>query len=178
MSRSLKKEYRSLISSNEEQLKAPKLQVIHPMNVAYAGALDYRTFRSHSHSFRCNGNVAERTVKLAKCMGKIVKPYKFDSSSASILSSLEQFKRACDSNGVLEGVAVLLLSYFMAMAPAALSIIRLTPRKNEDDLTKVRGEIEGQEHTYMYVEAVSYLLVSYATDDKIAKVAYGNREVQ
>lgn len=64
-----------------------------------------------------------------------------------------------------------LLPFFMTKSIAASLSIRLAPRKDLGAPASERRGIEGQDRIYMYVEAVSYLLNSYVTDDVIAMAA-------
>lgn len=83
-------------------------------------------------------------------METIMKPYRFgDESPGTVLSFLGQFKRARDSNGVLEGVARWLLLFSMAEVPPAPLTIRLIPWKDLDVPAIVRGGIEGEKYLYV-----------------------------
>lgn len=58
--------------------------------------------------------------------------------------------------------------FFMDKSHTAALTVRLTPRQDVDARASVRQEIEEQECVHTYVEAVNYLLFSYAIDDVIA----------
>lgn len=105
-------------------------------------------------------------------MQTVMKPYKFeDSDQVKILSFPGQFKRACDSNGVLEGLAMWLLSFFMAKSPAASLTAEVTSEKDPGDyFDRCRG-VKRQERIYAYFKVANYRLSSYATKDVIAKAA-------
>lgn len=99
-------------------------------------------------------------------------PYKIDDADPiSVLSFLGQVERACDSNGVSEKVAMWLLQFSIKKFQAASLTIRLT-RKQGDDIPNMmdRGRDE-QERIHTYIEAVNYLLRSYATDDAKARAS-------
>lgn len=97
----------------------------------------------HNRSFWYNEKMAAHTAMLAKKMEIFMSPYKFkDSAPVTILSYLDQSKSACDSNEVLRGVAMWLLSFFMAKSPAASSTIWFTPTNNDDALLLIRRKIE------------------------------------
>lgn len=64
-----------------------------------------------------------------------------------------------------------LLPISIAKSFAASLTIRMTPINNDNAQHLLRREIEGQECIYTYIEAVNYLLNSFAADDMIAKAA-------
>lgn len=142
------------------------------MSLAFDYVLDYQTYCLHICSLGYNGKTAARTAKLVKQMETVIKRYKSeDSDPVTILSVLGQFKQACDSNGVPEGVATWLLPFSMAKSPAASITICLTPTNNYDAPLLVPRKIDGQERIYTSIETVSYLPISYAIDVVIAKAA-------
>lgn len=99
MRQSLIKWYRSSITNDEEQLKAPKLQVIHPVNFAFVDAQDYSTNRIHNHSIRYSGKLLTHLTKLSKQPEKILKPHRVDDNdSETIFLFMSQCKRACYSS--------------------------------------------------------------------------------
>lgn len=123
---------------------APKLERIHPMNVAFADALNCKNYRLHDKSLSYDGMTAARTAMLAQKVDTIMRPCKFDDANpVTVLSFMEQFKRTCDSNGVSKGVAMYLLPCFMTKSPAKFLTIRLTPR-NGDNVSSLadRGQEE------------------------------------
>lgn len=101
-----KSKFSSEKSSNDSYV-TPKLERIFLVNVAFVDALKYETYRLHDKSPSYDGKKAARTAKLAQRMETITKPYKFDDADpVTVLSFLGKFKRACDSNGVSEWVAM------------------------------------------------------------------------
>lgn len=60
---------------------------------------------------------------------------------------------------------------FMAKSPEASLTIRLTSTKEVNAPTIVRPRTNGRKRIYRNVEAVNFLLNSYATDAMMAKVA-------
>lgn len=127
--------------------------MINPVNAACPEALDYRTYRPHKRSLRYNGKMATGMAKMAKRVESIMKPYRFNASNpVTVLSYLRQYKRACDSNEVLERVAMWALPFFMAKPPAVFLIIRLTPIIGVQALVIVGQEFVGQERIYTHFE--------------------------
>lgn len=63
------------------------------------------------------------------------------------------------------------LLFFVTRSPVASLTIRLTPTNSDGVPLLLRQGIEDRERIYTYIDAVSYLLNSYATDDVIAKAA-------
>lgn len=144
--------------------------MVHADNVAFADSVNYRTYRLHSPSQIYNGKMAARAAQVAKRMRPIIKPYKFeDSDQATKLSFLRQLKKACDSNGVLKGVAMWLPSFFMLKSLAAPATIQMTPGKDPREYLDGHRRIVRQSCSYTYVEAVCYPPNSYATKGLIAK---------
>jgi hypothetical protein len=74
--------------------------------------------------------------------------------SVSIIRFLEEFKEACDHNGLSEGAALHLFQYFI-LDPAKKSV-RLFLRSNIND----------RDH-YSYFGAVLFLLTTYAPEDQV-----------
>lgn len=117
--------------------------MIHPVNVVFANAVNYRTYRLQIRSRKHSGKIGARTAKLTKRMVTITKPYKFkDSDPVTILSFLGQLKRACASNGVSKGVVMWLFHFFMAKSPVPSLTNRMTPRKDHGDKSDGRRGIE------------------------------------
>lgn len=101
-----------------------------------------------------------------------MKQFRFDDSNpVTVLSFMGQFKRSYDFDGVYEGAAMRLLPFFMDEYPAASLTVCVTPRIDVDAPAIVHREVEGYVRIYAQVEAVNYLLNSYATDDVIKKAA-------
>lgn len=138
---SIKNKLESSNSSEEDDKSDPKIDVILPMNVAFADTVNYRTYRLHNRFRKYNGKMAVRSAELAKRRKTIEKPYKFgDSDPVTTSSLLGQFKRVCDSNGVSEGVVMWLPLFFTAKFLDASLTIRIAPRKdNRDNLNGRRG---------------------------------------
>lgn len=100
-------------------MSASKLHVIHPVKAAFAYDIDYRTYRFYNYSQKYNVKMAARTAKLAKRVETIIKPYKFENlDPVTILLFLGQFKRASDSSGILEEIAMWLFPFYMAKPTA------------------------------------------------------------
>lgn len=72
----------------------------------------------------------------------------------------DKFQRAHDCNRLSEGVAVGLLTFFMAKSSVYFFIICMTLKKDVDAAAILSREIEGQECNYTYVEKVTFLLNS------------------
>lgn len=118
--KSVSKSHYTSGESSDNGSFTPKLERVHPVIKAIADAFNYETYQLHDRSLSYDGKKAARTAKLAKRMDTIVKPYKFDDDDPiTALAFLGQLKRACDSNGVSEGVAMWLLSFFNANSPVA-----------------------------------------------------------
>lgn len=66
-----------------------------------------------------------------------------DSDPLTTLFFPRQLNKACDSNGVPEGVTMWLLLFFLAKSPAASLTIRTTPRKGQGDFSYERRKVEG-----------------------------------
>lgn len=97
----IKSSYDSSRLTDEEQLKAPQLSIIHHVRATFADALGFCTYRLHNRSLRCNGKVAARTTSFDKRMETIRGRYWFDDGNpVAKLSFLAQFKGACDSNKI------------------------------------------------------------------------------
>lgn len=75
-------------------------------------------------------------------------------------------------------MATCLLPFFIASSPVSSPTIRMRPRKGHGDKLDGRRGEEEQECIYAYVEAVNYLLKSYAMDDVIAKAAAETETVE
>lgn len=100
-------------------------------------------YRLHKRSHRYDVNMAAHTAKLAKRMVTIMKPYRFDDGNSVAVSFLGQFKRADDSNGLSEDVAMWILPYVMAKSPIAFVTILLNPRKEVNSPAIACQKIEG-----------------------------------
>lgn len=60
-------------SSGENGMPAPKLDVIHPINVPFADAVNYETYPVHNRSQEYNGKLAARIANVAKRTESITK---------------------------------------------------------------------------------------------------------
>lgn len=103
----MKKSQYSSRENSDESYVAPMLERIYPVNVAFADAFNYETYCLHDKSLSYDGKKAARYAKLPQRMDTIMRRYMFnDSDPVTVLYVLEQFKRACDSNGVSEDIAI------------------------------------------------------------------------
>lgn len=79
-----------------------------------------------------------------------------------VLSFLQKFKSACDSNGVYEEAAMWLFPYFLKeLAKAALSNYMMTQNSGQT-------HFEGKLTTYCQV--VNYMLETYTADNVIVEI--------
>lgn len=80
---------------------APRLSVLQWVNVTFAGALDYNSYRLHHRFLKYNGKMATRTAKIVRCMEKIMKAYQIkELDPETMLFFLRQLERACDYNQI------------------------------------------------------------------------------
>lgn len=158
--------------SEENEISAARLDVIHPASIAFADAVNNETYQLHKRSQKYNVKMAARIAELAKGMETIMNLYDIKGSDPlSILSFLQQLKKARYSNGISKSVAMWLLFFFMTKFPAILLSIRMTPKKDSGDYLDRCRVAKEQERTKEYVEAVHYLLKLYATDVVNARAA-------
>lgn len=107
--------------------------------------------------------MAACTGKYAARMETLMKAYKFDDKEPiTILSILADFKRACDSNGVFEGIALWLLPAFIRDKPAFSLTVWMA--SHEDDEATHRPPKAGEKQMTTFVEHNKFLLKFYATD--------------
>lgn len=144
---------------------AKGIKVLKPLNTYYTEALDFLTYRLRLQSQKYNGHISEKMDKWARRMNVQMKSACFrPSDPISVLSFLHNFKMACDSNGIHEGAAMWLFQYFIKEPAKA-------PLMHRVCLTDKDSQQKGKLTTYCQV--VNYLLVTYATDDEIAKAEAG-----
>lgn len=107
-----------------------------------------------------NVKMAAKTDTYVEKMETIINAFRFDDKNPStVLWFLALFKRICNSNGVAEGMAFLVIPNFITDVPASSRTVKTTPRKDalcEYPLPKV-----GEEQITTYGEAVNYLLMFY-----------------
>lgn len=142
---------------------APVLTVIRPVLDSFREALDYRTYRLRKRSQHFNGHVASNVAKFVKRLRSQLKETEFDESDPiSVLAFLKEFRDACDSIGVHEGVAMWLFPHFMKKPASSSLSARLSSRKSKSSGLH-------DERLSSYVEVVNFMLATYATDDVIAR---------
>lgn len=91
--RSIQSEHESSKLNQEDDISAPRLDLIHPVNVTFADAVNYSTNWLYNRSQKYNEKMEAWTAKPAYRMETIMKPYKCrDSNQVTILSFLGQFR--------------------------------------------------------------------------------------
>lgn len=112
----VKSKYEAEKPSSKKIFKSHKLPVFHSISVAFAGI----------------------TAVLAERMKTVMTPNRLgDYSPVAFVLLLELLKVSGDSDKVFEGVAMLLLPFFVSRDPATSLIIRLTSLDNDDSMPLV-----------------------------------------
>lgn len=125
-------------SSEENEVSATKLTMIHLVNVFYAHAESSRTCQLHNCFKTYSRKMAARIAKLAKSMRTIIKTSKLKYSDAFKVMSVQKiFRKVCCSNGVLEDVTKWSLPFIMAEPPTAT--VTISPTLWEDVRDKMDG---------------------------------------
>lgn len=97
-----------------------------------------------------------------------MKAYKFDNKNPiTVLPFLAQFKRACDSNRVSEGMPLCIVPTFMKDGPVSSLTVEIN--LYEDDGTTHRLLKAGEKQISTFVEDFNFLIKSYTTESNIAK---------
>ena len=118
--------------------------------------LSYKTYRLRNQSQKFTTKMQKELSRIALRMKThIADDQKFcGTDPVSIIRFLEEFKEACDHNGLSEGASLHLFQYFI-LDPAKKSL-RLFLRSNIND----------RDH-YSYCGAVLFLLTTYAPEDQV-----------
>lgn len=133
-----------------------KLKNIQVRNSELKTILSYKTYRLRNQSPKFTKKMQKELSKIAMRMKThISDEQKFTGTDpVSIIRFLEEFKEACDHNGLSEGAALHLFQYFV-LDPAKKSL-RLFLRSNIND----------KSHN-SYCGAVLFLLTTYAPEDQV-----------
>lgn len=95
-----------------------ELPILHVTNSNFQNVVHYQTYRIANKFQRYNGKLVALIGKHVKGMESTMKPCRFDGRDpATILCFSDQFKRACDSNEVLEKITLWTLPSFMKEGP-------------------------------------------------------------
>lgn len=116
-SRNFKEDDDMLSLSNvrkQEKDRAPHLKVLRPMQKSFVKAMDYSTYRLKKNFQRYNSKIASKLAKLVKKPRSQLRKTDFDEMDPTSISVfLKEFRDACDSIGIQEGIAKRFVSYFM-----------------------------------------------------------------
>lgn len=108
----------------------PKLIVLHTTHSRFQCVVIYNNYRVLERVQIFNRKVAEKTGKYVKFMDTMAKAFKIDNNYLIIvLRFMTEFTGACDSNGILESMALCIVSNFMKDELASRLKIRLTLMK-------------------------------------------------
>lgn len=158
----------SSMTVNDTRDRAPTLMVLHTTDSDFKNVVAYKTYCHRVRSQTYNEKMAACTCKYTTRTETLMKVYKFDDrNSIRPLRVFAQFKRACDSNGVSENMALCIMLKFSKDRLASSLTARTTLVKDKG--VSARLPKAGEEQKSTYVEVVNYLLKSYATDSNIAK---------
>lgn len=152
-------------SDEEEIVDASHLRRLRPNNAEFADVLNFRRYRLNNRSALYNHEVARKMAKMAKNM-KLQVNFKFSGKDPiMVIRFLQQFKSACNQNGVHEGAAIWLFRFFLDDPVRSDVESMLEGDNNPSGATQ-------QEMLRSYPEVVNYLLETYATDEVLAQAYY------
>lgn len=138
--------------------EAPK--VIVAADDRYTRVLDYRTYRLANRKQTYGPKQARKMGRLAKSMAHSFGGYPpFSGKEAlKVFSWLRKFKKACDDNGVSEGMALYAVPHFLS-GDAELRYTRALPDA---------GSVAGGAAITSYPEAINWFLETYAEPHTLA----------
>ena len=145
--------------TSSESEKGPRLKSLKETktrSVSLRVALSYRTYRLNNRSQKFSNALSRDLSKISKRMKThIPDDQRFDRSDpVSIIKFLEDFKEACDHNGVSEGAAMHLFQYFlMDTAKKSLQL-------------HFRSTMSASSHSYC--GAIHSLLTTYAAEEEVS----------
>lgn len=114
--------------------------------------------------------MAASAGKFAKRMETIVKAYKSNNKDPDTISHvLAHFKRACDTDGFIEGKALRIMSTFMKGGTASCLTVQMALHKENETTNRLLEKDKMQVSTF--VETVSFVLKFFLTDSNIAMAA-------
>lgn len=164
------KSSKSFTTGSYAKHRARKSKALHATNSHFQSVFNYKKYHLLHKSQTYNKKRAARVGKYAKRMKTLTKAYKFDDRDAiRILGFLAEFKRACGSYGVYEGMALWILATLMKDRPASSLTVQITSHK--DDGTTHRLRKTDEEQNFMYVEAVNFILKFCTTDSSVANAS-------
>lgn len=148
---------------------APHLKVLHVTNTQFQSVVTYNSYRLVDRMQTCNEMMIAKTGKYVKRLETLMKAYKIDGKiTITVMKFLAQFKCPCDFNAVSEGMALWIMPNFIKKRLASSMTDRMDPRGDAHGKNLLLKA--GEEQITAYVEAVNYLLKSYATNSNITKV--------
>ena len=90
------------------------LKPLSSLNSLYKASVDYRTYRLVNTSPAYNNAMSKKVHSYIRSLGTQLAQTKFDPSNGiGVLAFLTNFKRACDSIAIHEGIAMWLLPHFV-----------------------------------------------------------------
>jgi hypothetical protein len=154
-------EYSDTSSSSDDEIRfVPtrfrNLKNVHIRNSELKDILSYKTYRLRNQSQKFTTKMQKQLSRIALRMKThIADDQKFSGTDpVSIIRFLEEFKEACDHNGLSEGAALHLFQYFI-----------VDPAKKGLRLF-LRSKVNDKSH-YSYCGAVLFLLTTYAPEDQV-----------
>jgi hypothetical protein len=143
-------------SDSEEGPRLKSLKETKTRSVSLRAALSYRTYRLNNRSQKFSNALSKDLSKISKRMTThIPDDQRFDGSDpVSIIKFLEDFKEACDHNGVSEGAAMHLFQYFL-----------LNTAKKSLQL-HFRSTMSASSNSYC--GAIHFLLTTYAAEEEVS----------
>ena len=143
-------------SDSEEGQRLKSLKETKTRSVSLRAALSYRTYRLNNRSQKFSNALSRNLSKISKRMTThIPDDQRFDGSDpVSIIKFLEDFKEACDHNGVSEGAAMHLFQYFL-----------LNTAKKSLQL-HFRSTMSASSNSYC--GAIHFLLTTYAAEEEVS----------
>jgi hypothetical protein len=143
-------------SDSEEGPRLKSIKETKTRSVSLRAALSYRTYRLNNISQKFSNALSKDLSKISKRMTThIPDDQRFDGSDpVSIIKFLEDFKEACDHNGVSEGAAMHLFQYFL-----------LNTAKKSLQL-HFRSTMSASSNSYC--GAIHFLLTTYAAEEEVS----------
>jgi len=137
------------------------LKPLSTLNSLYKTSVDYRTYRLVNTSPAYNNAMGKKVYSYTRSLGSQLAHTKFDPSNGiGVLSFLSNFKRACDSIALHEGLAMWLIPHFVKGS---------TSQSLHSRITASPPDVANPGKLTTYCQVVQYLLRTYATDDRISE---------